>query len=187
MQTDENRLSRLGQIDERTLKPVVKLLLIAGALFLMWGLLANLPGVDTLIPATPVSYGAVVGAFMTLGIVAVLAYAAFQLEPLLVQWLAGPADLVADVASIVKHTVLFVAVITAHAGLGALVVPSLTAVDLVWTYNAFFLVLALVPTVMIGVRLFGNFDALATLIVERLGPHEDDDADGSSAAQTTDS
>lgn len=186
MGTDENRLSRLGEIDERTLKPVVKLLLIAGALFVMWGLLANLPGVDALIPTTPVSFGAVVGAFMTLGIVAVLGYAAFQLEPLLVQWLRGPADLVADIASIAKHAVLFVAVITAHAGLGALVVPSLAAVDLVWTYNAFFLVLALVPTVMVGVRLLGNVDALATLIVERLGSPEDDGAEESSGARTTD-
>ncbi len=131
------------------------------------------------------SVGAVVGALMTLGIVAVLGYAAFQLEPLLVQWLGGPADLVADAASIVKHAVLFVAVLTAHAGLGALVVPSLATVGLVWTYNAFFLVLALVPTVMIGVRLFGNFDALATLIVERVGAAGDDEADDSRGTQPT--
>jgi hypothetical protein len=176
MPTDENRLSTLADLDEGTLEPLVKLLLIAGALFVMWALLSNLPGVDAVIPTTPVSYGAVIGGVLTVAIVAVLAYVAVRVEPLLKQVLGGPADLVADAASIAKHLLLFVAVLTAHSGLGGLVVPSLSAVDLVWTYDALFLVLALVPTAVVGVRLFGNVDAFATLLVDRVGSAEDGDA-----------
>lgn len=39
---------------------------------------------------------------------------------------------------------------------------------------------------MIGVRLFGNVDGFATGIVERLGSADDDVAEDSSAARTTD-
>lgn len=171
MQIDTKRLIRLEAIEERTLKSIVKLLLVVGALFLLWGLISNLPGIDGIVPEyleSLVSFRAVRGAVVTLGIVVALGYVAFEVEPLLVEVLSGPAEVVADVASIVKHVILFVAVITAHRGFAPLFVPSLESVDLLWTYDLVFLVLGLVPTVVIAVRMVGNFDEVASIITARL-------------------
>ncbi|MFB6303142.1 MAG: hypothetical protein ABEH78_09820 [Haloferacaceae archaeon] len=176
MQTKANRLINTDAVDERTLKPVVKLLLLVGALFLMWALVTNLPGVDALIPETAVTYGAVLGAAVTLGIVAVLLFVALRLEPLVVQAFAGPREVVSDIASMAKHVVLFVAVITAHSGLTPLVMPSLEAVDLAWTYDMLFLVLALIPTVVIAIRMYGNFDEVATLLTGRMTSSESEES-----------
>lgn len=168
MQGKVNRLLKRDAVDERTLKPAVKLLLIVGGLFLMWALLTNLPGVDTIISGSGVTFGAVLGAVVTLGIVAVLTFVALRIEPLAVQAFAGPRHLVGDIASIAKHVVLFVAVATAHSGLAPLIRPSLAPVGLVWTYDTLFLVLALIPTVTIAVRMYGNFDEVASLVTGRV-------------------
>lgn len=179
MQTNQNRTT---DIDERQIKPVVKLLLVAGTLFLMWGLISNLPGIDAIIPATGVTYGALVGALLTLGIVAVLAYVAVRIEPVLTQVIHGPGDAVAAVASIAKHAILFVAVITAHSGLAPLVTSALDAADLVWTYDLLFLALALLPTAVIGIRLVLHIDEFAGLIAAAVTSSEP--AAGDSAEST---
>lgn len=186
MQTDDNRLIEPDAVEERTLKPIVKLLLVAGALFLLWGLVSNLPGIDAIVPETAVTFGAVLGAAVTLGIVAVLGYVAFKIEPLLIQALAGPVEVVSDVASMAKHGVLFAAVITAHAGFAPLFTPPLEAVDLAWTYELLFLVLALVPTVVIAVRMYGNVDEVATLVTARLSTAGSEDrSDGTTEPGST--
>lgn len=61
MRTDSNRLINADAIDERTLEPVVKFLLVAGALFLLWGLVSALHGIDLLIPTTTVTLGTAIG------------------------------------------------------------------------------------------------------------------------------
>ncbi|WP_416840379.1 hypothetical protein [Haloferax sp. DFSO52] len=184
MQTKLHRLLNTDALDERTLKPIVKLLLMVGALLLMWALVSNLPGIDALVPQTAVTYGAVLGAMLTLGIIAVLGLVAFKLESLVVRVLAGPATVVADVASIAKHIVLFVAVITAHSGLAPLLVPTLEFVGLEWTYDMLFLVLALIPTAVIAITMAGNIDEAASLLSGRLASADaaepDDDVEPAS-------
>lgn len=174
MQTKIDRLIDTDALEKRTLEPVVKLLLMAVALVFMWALVSNLPGIDAFVPQTAVTYGAVVGAMLTLGIVAVLTTVAFRLEPLVVQLLSGPSDVVDDAASIATHVVLFVAVVTAYRGLAPLVVPSLDAVDLVWTYDMLFLAVSLVPMGVIALKLAANLDEVASLISERLTSSADD-------------
>lgn len=175
MQGKVTQLIKSDAVNERTLKPVVKLLLVVGALFLMWALLTNLPGIDTIISKTGVTFGAVLGAVVTLCIVAVLTFVALRVEPLVVQAFAGPRHMVLDVASMAKHVVLFVAVVTAHSGLAPMVMPSLATVGLAWTYDMLFLVLALIPTVMIAIRMYGNFDEVATLITGRITSAESEE------------
>lgn len=187
MQPDLNRLTTMGDLEERTLKPVVKLLLVAGSLLLLWGMVSNLPGIDALIPGTGVSFGALVGALLTIAIVTVLVYVAVRIEPVITQVLRGPADVVADVASIAKHALLFVAVLTAHSGLAPLVTPILEGVDLVWTYDLLFLVLALVPTAVIAIRLIGNLDAFAAGITGAVTAGESAGSDAADAKSSDDS
>lgn len=187
MQTDSNRLIDLDAIDESTLEPIVKLLLVVAGLFLLWGLVANLPGIEAVVPATAVTLGAVLGAAVTLGIVFALAAVAVALEPALVQAMSGPADVVDDAATIAKHVVLFVAVVVAHGGLEPLVAPTLEAVDLAWTYDLLFLVLALVPTAVIALTMLRGFDGAATHLTGRLSA-DDEPARGADRAgsDTTD-
>lgn len=82
MPTDTNRLINADAIDEHTLKPVVKVLPVAGAIFLLWGLVSALPGIDLLIPTTSVTLGTAIGALLTLALIAVLGYVAWTIEPL---------------------------------------------------------------------------------------------------------
>ena len=177
MRTDTDRLLNVDAIDERTLKPVVKFLLVAGALFLLWGLVSALPGVGLLIPTTSVTIGAAIGAGLTLALVATLGYVAWALEDLLREALEGPTDVAEDFASLAKHLVLFVAVLVAHRGLAPLVVPGLAAVELAWAYDPVFLLLALVPTTVVVLRMLGNVGEVSALITARF-TGADGDYDG---------
>lgn len=166
-------------LDRRTVQPVVKLLLVLGGLLVMWGFLSNLPGVERLIPRTPVSLGATIGALLTLGVVAVLVYASAKVRPLVQTTVPGPADLVRDAATILTYAVLFVAVLVAHAGFEPFVEPFLRGPAMGWAYDLFFLVVALVPTVVVAATMYGNLDELSTLITERVvGPDDGDGSDG---------
>jgi hypothetical protein len=156
-----------GRIEDRA-TTVVRLLLAAGALVVLWGLLSSLPGVERLVPVADVSYAAVIGAVMTVAVVAVLLAVAVVVQPLAFVALSGPTDLVAAAASIARHLVLFVAVLVAHAGLKPLFEPTLAATDFLWVYDLLFLALALVPTLIVAARTFGNVTPVANLVTERL-------------------
>jgi hypothetical protein len=168
MRTDTNRLINADAIEEHTLKPVVKFLLVAGALFLLWGLASALPGIDRLIPTTSVTLGTAIGAAFTLVLVAVLAHVALRIEPVIAQAVAGPTTVARDLASLVKHLLLFAAVLVAHRGFEPLIEPELAAVDLAWTYDLTFLALALVPTTVVVIRLFNNVDEVSSRLTDRL-------------------
>lgn len=162
------RMTSIATTDDDRLQQVVKLLLGVAGLVLVWGMVTNLPGLDTLVPTTEVTIGALVGAVVTLALVAALGYVAVHLEVLVTEALSGPGDLVADVASLLKYVVLFVAVVVAYDGLAPLVRPPVEAAGLAWTYDLLFFVLALVATVMVVVRMYGNLDLAAAVITDRL-------------------
>lgn len=173
MQSKTDRLIDPNRLDERTVKPVAKLVVGVAGLFLLWMLVSNLPGIDALVPWTAVTYGAVLGAAITLAIVAVLTHVAVRLEPLLARAIVGSAGVSEGVASIVKQLVLFLAAITAHRGLAPLLVPTLAEVGLVWTYDVLFLILALIPTAIIAYRIYGNVDPIASMLVRRVASSSD--------------
>jgi hypothetical protein len=175
MPTDRHARTGVDVVDETRLVSAVKLLLVVGALFVTWVMVTNLPGAAALVPSTEVSYAALLGALVTLGVVAVLGYVAVTVEPLVESALTGPADLVSDAASLVEHLVLFVAVVTAYRGFEPVVDPSLDAVGLAWAYHLLFLALALVPTAVVAVRMYANVDELATLLAGRVTDDGTDD------------
>ncbi len=163
-----HRLIDVDRLDERRLKPIVKLVVLVAGLVLLWALVSNLPGLDEFIPWAGVSFGAILGAALTLGIVGVLVHVALRIEPLITEAATGPIDVAEGMASIVKHLVLFVAVIVAHRGLAGLLVPTLAEAGLGWTYDTFFLVLALIPTAVIAYRIYENADPIAGLLTTRM-------------------
>lgn len=186
MPSDRNRLLDADAIDEHTLKPVVKFLLVAGGIFLLWGLASALPGIDLLVPTTSVTLGTAIGAVLTLALIAVLGYVAWKIEPLLAQALAGPADVADDFASLTKHLMLFVTVLVAHRGLAPLIEPALGVLELAWTYDLAFLGLALIPTTVVVVRMFGNLSEVTAVITARVSDSTAARTSGSDGTSSSD-
>lgn len=163
-----NREALLDSVEPETVKTVVKLLLGMGGLVFLLVVVSVLPGLDRLVPATPITFAALVGAIVTLGLVAVLVYVAPHLETLVWQEFAGPDALAANVAAIVKQLVILVAVLVAYRGLAGAVVPFLADTDTVWAYDLAFLALALIPTALIARHLYQGLDPAADLLTKKV-------------------
>lgn len=176
MSTDSSAPLGVDGIDARRLHPVVKVLLVAAGLGVLWLMVTSLPGLDELVPVQPVPVSALLGGTVTLGIVAALAYAAVALQAVLEGVLSGPRELVADAAAMAKHVVLFVALLVAYDGFGPILVPTLEAAGLEWVYHLTFLALALVPTVVIAECIYHDVDEVAGLLTSRLADSNDADA-----------
>lgn len=165
----------LERLDPRTLEPVVKLALIVGVLAFTWALLATLPGVHATLFDTGVTYGALLGGAVTLAIVAAMVALAKRVAPVVTDVVVGPSELVDDLADIATYLVLFLAVLVAHGGLAAMAVPLLAGVDLAWGYDPLFLVLALIPTILVAVRMYGNVDDVAAIVAADIAGDERSD------------
>lgn len=161
-----NELSVSDSIEHGTVRTVTKVLLGAGALLAVAYLLTLLPGIDRLVPRTPVTFAALIGAVATLAVVALLLSAAPKLASLTRMGLDGPADLVENVAGLVYWLVVLAAVLLAHAGLsGALLALFGGAV---WLYDVVFLLLALPPVVVVAARLYALVDPAAEAFADRV-------------------
>ncbi|MFB6104286.1 MAG: hypothetical protein ABEJ57_04270 [Halobacteriaceae archaeon] len=174
MSTDSDQRFSVDTVEERRLRTVVKLLLIAAGLVILWSRFTALPGLDRLVPSTPFTYSAVAGAIVSLGLVVVLAYVGTRVEPMLRTSVRGQVQIVDDAAASVKYFLWFVAAIVAYEGFGALVEPTLAVVDLVWVYDALFLLLASIPMALIAVRMYRNLDAVTDLVVDHLTAEDDE-------------
>ncbi|EMA39512.1 hypothetical protein [Halobiforma nitratireducens] len=173
-------------MDRDTVRTVGKLLLATLAAILLLSLMSLLPGIDRVIPGTPVTFVAVVGAIVTVAIVALLLYLAPALASLLRSTLEGPPSIVDDVASIVQLFVVLVAVLVAHRGLEPAIAPLLG--DLAWTYDVVFLVIALGPLAILAARIYVSIDPIAELFADRVVGDEGgtDEADSSRKIDTDD-
>lgn len=149
-----------------TTRTVSKLLLSAGSLAFVAYLVTLLPGADRLVPATPVSFVAVVGAIATVVIAALLLLAAPRIAYLTRRSLEGPVALVDHVASAACWIVVLAAVLVAHSGLAGLVVPLPDGVA--WLYDVAFLLLALPPVAFVAIHLYQGLDPGAELLADRL-------------------
>lgn len=183
MSTDQTGIR--SRIDGRSLKPVIKLLLVFAGLLVLWGMVTSLPGIERVIPDTPVTFGATVGAVFALAIVAVLAFAAMKVDTLFVETLEGPNELVSDAATIAKHFLLFVAVLVAHSGLAPLFAAFMAGPQLMWLYDLAFLVLAVIPVAIIAVTMYRNIDAASERITSRVSGGGDDGRATDGSRRTT--
>ncbi|SFB74069.1 hypothetical protein SAMN05444422_101629 [Halobiforma haloterrestris] len=153
-------------MDRETVQSVGKLLLATLSAILLLSLLSVLPGVGRVIPGTPVTFVAVVGAVVTVAIVGLLLWLAPALASLVRSTADGPPSVVDDVASIVQLFVVLVAVLVAHRGLEPAIAPLLGR--LAWTYDVLFLVLALGPLAILAARIYVSLDPIAELLAERV-------------------
>lgn len=165
--------------DRDAVRSASKVVIAAGALVFLLYLFTLLPGVDRLVPLTPVTFAAVVSAVVTVAIAGLLAYAAPKFAALTRMTLQGTdaaehaEPVVENVAALVYWLVVLAAVIVAHGGLAGAIVPLLG--DLAWVYDAAFLLVALSPVVFITARLTVTIDPLSELVADRVaGPDVDD-------------
>lgn len=161
-----NRPGIRDAVDESTLRASIRLLLAAVGLVFLLFLVSLLPGLDRLIPQTPVSFAAVVGAVVTLAVVGLLVVLAPMLASLVRVTLAEPKELVEHLASVVLYLVLLVAVLVAHQGLAPAITPFLG--DTAWAYDIAFLLLSLPPLAIITVRLYAALDPATDLLTRKV-------------------
>ncbi len=170
--------------DRRTVRSLTKLLLAAASLLFVTYLLTLLPGVDRLVPSTPVTFAALAGAVATVVLVVLLAYAAPRLATLTRSTLAGPQAVVEHVASVVYWLVVLAAMLVAHRGFAGVFTPHLGGVT--WIYDLVFLVVALPAVVVIAARLYAGIDPAAIAVADGLlGDELDEDGDDDPPAEST--
>ncbi|UWG51336.1 putative membrane protein [Halalkaliarchaeum sp. AArc-CO] len=154
-----------------------KLLLSAAALLFVLYLVTLLPGVDRLVPQTPVTFAAVVTAIATVAVVGLLVYSAPKLASLVRLAFDGPREVVENVASVVHWVVVLAAILVAHSGLAGIATPLFDGFE--WVYDAMFLLVALPVLVVIVGRLYVGLDPSADLIADKIVGEGNDSTDGS--------
>ena len=178
-------------VDSRTLRKAIgrtevrsasKLLLSAAALLFVLYLVTLLPGIDRLVPQTPVTFAAVVTAIATVAVVGLLLFAAPKLASLVRLSLDGPREVVENAASIVHWLVVLAAILVAHSGLAGIATPMFDGFE--WVYDAMFLLVALPVLVVIVGRLYVGLDPGADLIADKIVGEGNGSADGSGDVPT---
>lgn len=165
-----NKITISDSVGRETVRSATKLLLGAGVLVFVAYLLTLLPGVDRLVPQTPVTFAALVGAVATLVVCGLLVLVAPKLASLTRMSLEGPPTVVENLASVVYWLVLLGAVLVAHAGLAGAVVPLFDG--FVWLYDVLFLLAALPAVTVIAIRLYATIDPAATQFADRIAGSE---------------
>ena len=163
----------LSTLDRETTRQVGKLLLGTLALVVFLSLAWLLPGIGRLVPGTPVTFVAVLGAIVTVAVVSLLLFLAPALASLVRSTLEGPEEVVDDVADVVQVLVVFVAIIVAHRGLAAVIVPLFGGVS--WVYDLVFLALAVPPLAIAAARVYVSLDPMAQLLADRVSQAREGD------------
>lgn len=157
-------------IDRETLRSVTKLLLVAVWVVVMLYLLRLLPGIDRLVPRTPVTFGALLGAVATAAVVGLLAILAPKLAVLVRTTLDGPRPVVEHLSAAVYWFVVLAAVLVAHRGFADAVTPFFGGVD--WVYDVLFFLLSVPLVAIIGARLYASLEPGSELLAERVAGTE---------------
>lgn len=169
MQLDSERFT--DAVERETVRSASKLLLGATAVLFVFALVTALPGVDRLVPETPVDVAAVLAALATVVLVALLVSLAPKFASLTRMVLEEPREVVEHLAAVVYWLIVLVAVIVAHAGLSGV---ATAVVDATWLYDLLFLLAALPPLTVIAARLWVALDPGADLVADALTGGDDE-------------
>ena len=159
-----------ASLEKETVRSASKVALVALWLVLVATLLTSLPGVDRLIPYTPVTVAAVLGAIVAAVVAGLLVYLAPKVMTLVELALEGPAAVVENLSSAVYWLVVLAAVLVAHRGMAGAITPLMG--DLAWLYDVAFLLLGLPAVVFLAVRLYDALDPGSELVAEKVAGSE---------------
>lgn len=156
------------EVVEELTRPVIKLLLSLIGLFVLRFIVTSLPGLGSDIPNTPITFATLAAGIITVVMIAIIINFGREIEPRLQSVINGPEDVVADMGTIVKLGIYLLAIIIAYDGLSSLALPFLIPDPGAWVYDIVFLLAAIVPTVIIAQRMFGNLDELTDLLTQQV-------------------
>ena len=183
-----NRPTVSESVSRDTVRSVSKVLLAAASLVFVSYLVTLLPGLDRLVPLTPITFAAVVGAIATVVLVALILYVTPRFASLVRITLDGPKIVVENAASVVYWLGILAAVSVAHRGLAGVFVPLMDG--FAWLYDVGFLLISLPAVAVIAARLYATLDPGADLLADRLTEDStdtgDESDDATSAAESAD-
>ncbi len=172
----ETESTATDAFDRDTVRSASRVAIAALALVGVLYLFTLLPGVDRLVPLTPVTVAAVASAVVTAAVVALLLFAAPKVASL-TRAALHRTDAAAHVERVVENAsamaywlVVLAAVLVAHRGLAGAVVPLIGG--FAWAYDAAFLLAAFVPLVFVVARLTVTVDPLSELVADRVASGE---------------
>jgi len=171
-------------VDRSTVRSASRVLLATATLGFVLYLVTLLPGVDRLVPQTPVTFAALAGALVSVAVVGLLLVAAPRLASLTRMLLDGPRNIVESIASVVYWLVVLAAVLVAHRGLAGVAMPFLDGAA--WLYDGLFLLLALPAVAAVAARLYLTIEPGADLVADRIAG-DDDVANSDNDATNTES
>ncbi len=157
-------------IDRETALTVTKLLLVAAWVVIMLSLARLLPGIDRLVPRTPVTFAALLSAIAAAVVAALLWSLAPKLSVLVRARLDGPKSVVEHLSAVVYWLVLLTAVLVVHRGFADAVTPYLGSLD--WLYDVAFLLVALPLLAVIGARLYASLEPSSELLADRVASEQ---------------
>lgn len=153
---------------EELSRPVVKLIISIGGLFVVRFVANRLPGTNTGIGNTGLEIGAIIAGVITLAMVGIIVNFGRDFSPRMERALSGPDTVRAAAGDIVKHLAFVVAIIVAYDGLQAAILPFLFPDPGRTGYDIAFLLLALIPTAVIAHRIYVNIDAFTDLTTRKV-------------------
>lgn len=154
-----------------TVRTVSKVVLAIVSILFVAYLATFIPGIEHVIPATGIGAHAVIGALLTVLLVALLVYLSSGFARLVQISLEGPPVVVDHVASIVRWTVVLAAVVVAHRGLSPLAQAVLGGVT--WVFDLLVLFVAIPVVLIIALRLYVSLDPASRDITDSVvGPQE---------------
>lgn len=169
MSEKRRRLRFVPNLEERTVRRLVRAgVALVGLLFLL-GLASVLPGVDRLVDALAVSPWALLVAVATLLVVTALVWIAPDVERAVEQALDGPKGVVGNAAAGAKLLVGFLAVVVAYRGFEAVVTSAFAAFDIpTGLYDLGFLVVGLLVLGALARRLYHCWEPVTRLLTARV-------------------
>lgn len=155
-------------IEELT-RPVIKLLVALVGLFILRFIVGRLPGVGRVIMDPFLTVAAIASAIITLVMVGIIVNFGLEIEPRLNAVLDGPTDVVQDIAEIVKYLTFVIGIYFAHGGLQGVANNFLFDVNSgMLIYDIAFLLIALLPTVIIALRIYNNIDEITDVLTQQV-------------------
>lgn len=145
-------------------RPFVKLVLALLVLSMLGFIVGLLPGFDNTLGNTSVTISGLVGGIFTVIAVYLVANFGRELEPRLKNVISVSEEL-DETATLIKHVIYLFAVSIAYDGLGEVIIP---LIGNSWMYELSFLLIALVPTSLIILDLYRNFEDITDLATQKL-------------------
>lgn len=139
-------------------KSVIRLIIALVVLAIINVIITNLPGINILIPGSPVTIATVAGVLIALIMISIVLRFGLEIGPSV----RGAVPTVPEAGTVATNLVVIIAVWIAYSSFGGILQPFLRQVP--WAYSLIFLAIALVPAMRAVTALMGSVDKWTSLV-----------------------